>query len=316
MRKQTLSGVIFLSTLFFSNALLADEAFITAQNGQSLDIIDLSSMKKRLSVPIEGKPAGVAVSKNGRRVFVTSPEGRFITVVDTKTGHIEQRILVKGGPLAVVVSNTGRRLYVTDFYDDMLVEIDLKTHKQRRLAIGPKPAGLALTPDGKMLLVAARDDNQIVFVDAHRFRQVDRLQVGRHPFGVTIDDDGRSAYAANVESDTVSVIDLVSRKARATLHVESHPYGVALASERIFVSNQHSESLSVFNAKDLTPVATVKVGDYPEGICASLDGATVYVANWFSNELWAIDALSLKVRAKTATSDGPRAFGLFVGPAL
>lgn len=210
----------------------------------------------------------------------------------------------------------GERLYVTDFYDDRLVEIDLNTQKQRSLPIGSKPAGLALTPDGKTLLVAARDDNQIIFVDLQRFSRLDQLIVGRHPYGVTIDADGRRAYVANVESNTVSVIDLLSRKMIAELPVESHPYGIALASGRIFVSNQHSESLSVFDAKKLTPVATVKVGDYPEGVCASLDGANVYVANWFSNELWAIDAVTLKVRAKTATSDGPRAFGLFVAPGL
>jgi len=40
----------------------------------------------------------------------------------------------------------------------------------------------------------------------------------------------------------------------------------------------------------------------------SLDGATVYVANWFSNELWAIDAVTLKVRAENrdlGTDRGP-----------
>jgi DNA-binding beta-propeller fold protein YncE len=28
--------------------------------------------------------------------------------------------------------------------------------------------------------------------------------------------------------------------------------------------------------------------EYPEGIAASRDGKTVYVANWFSDELWLI----------------------------
>ena len=56
----------------------------------------------------------------------------------------------------------------------------------------------------------------------------------------------------------------------------------------------------------------VPVGEYPEGIAASRDGARIYVANWFSNELWALDARTLAVLGKAETGDGPRAFGAFV----
>ncbi|MBM3625133.1 MAG: YncE family protein, partial [Alphaproteobacteria bacterium] len=80
----------------------------------------------------------------------------------------------------------------------------------------------------------------------------------------------------------------------------------------IFVANQHGDSVSVFDAESLAPVDTLKVGEYPEGLAASGDGARVYVANWFSNELWALDAQTLKVLGKAETGDGPRAFGAFV----
>jgi YVTN family beta-propeller protein len=70
--------------------------------------------------------------------------------------------------------------------------------------------------------------------------------------------------------------------------------------------------VSVFDTETFAPVATVAVGEYPEGIAASRDGKTVYVANWFSNEFWAIAAGSLEVVAKAKTGDGPRAFGSFI----
>jgi YVTN family beta-propeller protein len=89
---------------------------------------------------------------------------------------------------------------------------------------------------------------------------------------------------------------------------------VALAAGRIFVADQHADEVSVFEAASLAPAGVVKVGEYPEGIAASADGNQVYVANWFSNELWAIDAKTLKVAGKAETGDGPRAFGDFVAP--
>jgi YVTN family beta-propeller protein len=109
------------------------------------------------------------------------------------------------------------------------------------------------------------------------------------------------------------VIDLSARRVVATLKTGSRPYTVALAAGRIFVANQHADSVSVFDAASLAPVGEVKVGEYPEGVAATRDGANVLVACWFSNELWAIDPVRLSVAGRAATGDGPRAFGLFTG---
>jgi YVTN family beta-propeller protein len=58
-------------------------------------------------------------------------------------------------------------------------------------------------------------------------------------------------------------------------------------------------------------VKRISVGDYPKGIETSADGNSVYVVNWFSNEVWAIDAETLAVTAKMPVGDSPRAFGTF-----
>jgi YVTN family beta-propeller protein len=110
----------------------------------------------------------------------------------------------------------------------------------------------------------------------------------------------------------VSVVDIANYKVITTLKVENHPYTIALAAGRIFVANQHSDSISVFNALDFNPLGVIKVGEYPEGLSASRDEQFVYVTNWFSNELWSLNTSTLAVVGKGTTSDGPRAFGSFV----
>ena len=82
----------------------------------------------------------------------------------------------------------------------------------------------------------------------------------------------------------------------------------------MFVANQSADSVSAFDSATFAPLATIKVGEYPESVAASRDGKTVYVTNWFSNELWSIDALVLKVVAKAPTGDGPRSLGAFIRP--
>ena len=175
-------------------------------------------------------------------------------------------------------------------------------------------SGVAVTPDGKTILVADRDDNAVSIIDVASFQRKGTIQVGRHPFGIIVDPAGVRAYTADVESDSVSVIDIAGRRVIATLKTGSRPYTVALAGGRIFVANQHADSVSVFDEQSLARLTEIPVGEYPEGIAGTADGGRVMVACWFSNELWAIDPLRLRVAGKATTGDGPRAFGLFVAP--
>jgi YVTN family beta-propeller protein len=60
------------------------------------------------------------------------------------------------------------------------------------------------------------------------------------------------------------------------------------------------------------PAGETDVAEYPEGIAASADGKSIYVANWFDNTLMKIDAASNRVVGKVETGNGPRAFGAFI----
>jgi len=304
-----------LSVLLLGSPAAADEAFIPNQSGDDLSIIDLASMKEAARLPLGGKPAGVALSQDGAKAYVTSPEGHYVSVIDAAARKLEKRIAVSGAPLGVSVAPNGRRIYVADMYGRDLIEIDPQSEAMRRVEVGAAPAGALATPDGRFVLVTVRDDNQLAIVDAASFTIAARVRVGEHPFGLTFEPASGRAFVSNVLSDDVSVVDVARQKLVGAAKVGKHPYGVALAHGRGFAANQYAESVSVFDGKSLAPVSTIKAGDYPEGLCASRDGAVIYLTNWFSNELWAIDAETYKVLGKAETGDGPRAFGDFVRPA-
>jgi YVTN family beta-propeller protein len=144
------------------------------------------------------------------------------------------------------------------------------------------------------------------------FTRKGTAKVGANPFGVTIDPQDARAYAANVESNDVSVVDLKEAKLLGTVAVGMRPYAIALAKGRGFSTDQYGGTVSVFELATLQPVKRISVGDYPEGIETSADSNRVYVVNWFSNEVWAINAETLAVTAKMPAGDGPRAFGTFL----
>ena len=68
----------------------------------------------------------------------------------------------------------------------------------------------------------------------------------------------------------------------------------------------------MFDADTYKAAGEIEVAEYPEGIAASADGKSIYVANWFDNKLMKIDAASNRVVGKVETGNGPRAFGAFI----
>jgi YVTN family beta-propeller protein len=301
------------ASLLFWDSARGDEAFITEQTGDEVSVLDLSSKQVVARIPVSGKPAGIAMARDGKTAFVTSTEGKYVTLIDTDARKIIGKIAMPDTPLGIAADPSGSFVYVAGFYLPRLYKIDVAARAIAGSAeIGASPSGVALTPDGALIVTADRDDNQISLIDAKSFTRIGLVKVGTHPFGITIDEKGERAYTANVESNDISVVDLKTRKLLGTVPSGKRPYAVALANGRGFATDQYGGTVSVFDLVTLKPLKRISVGDYPEGIESSSDGTTVYAVNWFSNEVWAIDSGTLEVAAKMPVGDGPRAFGTFL----
>ena len=104
-----LALVLILAALAASIASAsAEEAFVTNQLSDDLMVVDLASARAVATIPIGGKPAGVAVSADGRFAYVTSPDAKAVTVVDAATRQVAGRIEVGGGPLGIAVTPDGK----------------------------------------------------------------------------------------------------------------------------------------------------------------------------------------------------------------
>lgn len=285
------------------------QAFVTEQNGDSLSVVDLDGRVVERSLHIGGKPAGVAVAPDGA-VWITSPDSKTLNRYDPASGRID-RYPLGGGPLGIAVNPASGDVYVADWYEHRLFVVR-DGAVAATAQTGDSPSGVAVTPDGALILTADRDSDQLSMIDAATLERLAVVPVGVRPFGVAIDAEGRFAYAANVGSDSVSVVDIAARAVVATIPVGMRPYAVALAQGRGFVTNSYGDSVSVFDVTSRQPIAEIDVGEYPEGVAADPGGDFVYVASWGANTLSVIDAGSMEVVDEIAVGDGPRAFGAFL----
>ncbi len=98
----------------------------------------------------------------------------------------------------------------------------------------------------------------------------------------------------------------------ATVPVGRNPaaVGVNPTTNRIYVTNRFSNTVSVIDGASNSVIATVAVGVFPYGIGVNPNTHRVYVANFFSNTLMTIDGLSNTVVATTPMGSGPIGVGV------
>ena len=74
-------------------------------------------------------------------------------------------------------------------------------------------------------------------------------------------------------------------------------------SERVFITNQQSGSVSVMDAEALVVTYKTKVGRYPEGVVI---GSKAYVANWASGDISVLNGETGQELRRIKASSGAR----------
>jgi YVTN family beta-propeller protein len=147
--------------------------------------------------------------------------------------------------------------------------------------VGDHPIGLALAPDGKMLLVSNHYSGELTLleVQGEKLVQTDTIDVGYQPHGIAIAPDGKTAYVATTANAQVAVVDLTDRKVTARIDVGRWPRHVALSPDgsRLAVSTSGDRGLTVVDTKEGKAAYQEQfVGLNIGHLAASKDGHHVY----------------------------------------
>src|ERR1700758_2030047 len=103
----------------------AAEAFITDQTGNEVSVLDLAAKQVVARIPVPGKPAGIAMTRDGKTACVTSTEGKFVAVIDTASRKVAAKVAMPDTPLGIAADPRGGFVYAAGFYQPKLYKIDL-----------------------------------------------------------------------------------------------------------------------------------------------------------------------------------------------
>lgn len=166
-------------------------------------------------------------------MVVANTTAGAIDVVDTATNAVAASIPVGDSPPQVAVSADGRYVYVTLIGSSSVVKVDLAEQQViGSVAVPAPPVQLYLTADGTRLLSADQgtDDTPgttVTMIDPESMTVESTVQAGSGPHGVVIEPTGQRAWVTNLYDDTVSVIDLTAKATMATVTVGDKPNGIS-----------------------------------------------------------------------------------------
>jgi YVTN family beta-propeller protein len=137
------------------------EAWIPFADADTVAVVDTRTDARVANVPVPGRPSSVAVTPDGALVLVTSAAANTVSVIDRRSRRVLQTLGESDGigrePRNVVLTPDGGRAFVSAYVGDTvtsLVRNDDHYRVELAAQIGRRPTGMAVTADGKALLVA------------------------------------------------------------------------------------------------------------------------------------------------------------------
>lgn len=221
-------------------------------------------------------------------------------------------------PRQTSTSPAGPRLYVSDETGTEVVVVDPATAQVvQRIAIGKRPRGIKLSPDGTQLFVALsgspiggpgvdesklppadRAADGIGVVDVATHVVVKKYKSGQDPESFAVSNDGRTLFVSNEDEGALSVLDLQSGEVKTHVKVGAEPEGVTVRPDgkAVYVTSEGDGVVTAIDTGTFQVLGTVATGPRPRSIAFTTDGATGFVTNENAATLTVFDSATNAVK--------------------
>jgi YVTN family beta-propeller protein len=234
----------------------------------SISVIDAATLSVVATIPDVGHPLGVAVTPNNRKVYVSNYETANVDVIDAASNTIVTSIAMPdAAPYGVVAHPNGRVVYVVDQVGNAVILIDTATDTAGTpIPIGPAASGIAISPRGDKLYVAAGISPfqaRVDVVDTASATMTNEIVIApetESPVGIAVTSDGAKVYVCGSVVSNCAVIDTASNSVIAHVDVGAGPvsFGIFIQPKLpspVFAGTPgspdcHGKSVSALSQKD------------------------------------------------------------------
>ncbi len=164
----------------------------------------------------------------------------------------------------------------------------------------PSAHYVAVSPDGRRLLVSSANLPQAYLVDTHSCAKLATFDVGPVTQGVQISPDGRWGLVVSAGDGTITLIDLRTSRAVKTLAVGKTPHNARFTADSrlAYVTLQGGGGVAVIDMRTLAKTAEFPVPgiDHPHNLDLSANGKVLWIRGLIG-KVAAVDTKTRKVLA-------------------
>jgi YVTN family beta-propeller protein len=207
-----------------------------------VDVVDTASLKRVKTVQTKGPIHNAYVTPDGKYVVAGSISGKSVNVIDAKTEETAWTLELDKGvrPMTFNSNPDGSTKWIFVQISDLngFAVVDFATRKEIKriknpdlppgkstVPEGSDPShGMAVTSDGKTLVVCSRLNNHLYAYSLPDLNVIGAAELGgKGAAWVTLTPDGKTAYVANPVTNDVSVIDIKTMKETTRIAVGHVP---------------------------------------------------------------------------------------------
>lgn len=210
-------------------------AAVVAYGGAQIDFYDVAARAKVATLDLSPNrhPHGLLWLSDDRLLATTEGSGTLTVIGEA---DILGKRTVTGIPTGqegshmVAVSPDLTRAWVANLGSGSVTLVDLEAGEAvRSVPTGGGTEGIAVTPDGSLVLASSREAEKVTFLTPE-LETIAEVPVGGIPLRVAISPDGRWAVTSNYGDGTLSVIDIAARRLARTIRV-----GGSASSEQVTI---------------------------------------------------------------------------------
>lgn len=246
-------------------------------------------------------PLQVQSQNNIESKRITLPNGWHLTPAGktVRLGDLPLNIAISPSQKMAAITNNGQSTQTLQLVD---IKKGVTTDT---VIIGKSWLGLAFSDDGKQLYASGGNDNIIIRYEIRnkKFSTADTIVIGK-PWpekisiaGLTVDDKNNRLYAVTKENNSLYVINTKSKQILSQHDLGGEGYTCILSPDRqiLYVSCWGCDKIEIFNTQQQKFTGTISVGDNPNDLYLTKNGAFLFVANANDNSVSVIDTRLGKV---------------------
>ncbi len=304
----------------------ADETtlYVTLGESDQLALVDPWNFKVKRTIKIDPRPHGLNASPDGEKIYLTSEVTGNLQVIDAAKGEILGNIHVGHDPNQLAVTPDGKLAFVPLRGEAAVAVVELEPELKlvRRLSVPEMPHNIYTSADGRRAYVGCIRGSAIVVIDTAAREVAATIQMPGGVRPMALKRDGSLIYVALSRLHGFAVFDPLARRIINQVELprlpegtprpflDTYTHGLALSADEkeLWVTSCAGDAIYAFSLPDYRQKARIHVGHFPHWFALRPDGKVLFLSNWLSDAVSAIDVVGKKVLANVefARGTGPK----------